>query len=558
MIVLFESARYTTETLRGFLGERFYRELNASEAQIDYVGYYYQAPASHSALLLPKVFLKDGKFAGLSPTELLDLQLTDAKEARQRLYEAGKSEFLFRFGVWLYQAIKIFGQRHPDTSITESADLQHITQPEGQQYLSELEVISSLLRFHHDNPTLFTFIKRYNSSQRHQVSWPRTVQKKIPVLQNGQPLYVETINKQKNIDSDEELFVLFFSVLEHLNEQYGFKTSLSPLYATVTKGEFQKLLNGQGVRRLREIRGKYFSDKMRQLWQLLYAFFARAERTKTQQGTRELLLVRDFDIVFEDMIDALLTDSEKPLPRKLKEHKDGKALDHIYEYASLLTPEDTIYHIGDSKYYQEHSDFGETSVYKQYTYARNVIQLNIDLLNDGKLAMPLRYRDNLTEGYNITPNFFISALVNDTLDFKDNGLSQRGSTLKPNRHFSDRLFDRDTLILQAYNINFLYVLANYVSKNKQETEQFRQRAKQQFRARLMQYLAENYAFWKVTPQHDSLETFVTTHFQLLNGKMYRPAQFEKAILVALEKNSSSQNITEALRSIALVETYSLA
>ncbi|TAF95738.1 MAG: LlaJI family restriction endonuclease [Cytophagia bacterium] len=536
MILLFESAKYDTEKLQPLLGERYYRPLVDGQAQIDYVGYYYAAPADHSVLLLPKVFLKNGQtFAGHTPNEWLDLPHNPTLQAH--IKQEGKADFMFRFSVWLYQAIKIFRQRHPDSSIAESADLQQITEPQGHKSLSELEIINSLLRFHRGNPALFTFIKRYNNSQRHQVSWNRTVQRQTALLQNGVPMYVETVNKRKNIDSDEELFVLFFSVLRHLNNAYNLKIELNPLYEPLPEREFKKLLAGQGTRRLQQIRGKYYSDKMRQLWQLLYAYFNRAERSKTQKNFREVLLVRDFNIVFEDMIDALLTDPAVPLPKALKEHKDGKILDHVYEYASLIAPEDSIYHIGDSKYYSDATTMGQASVYKQYTYARNVIQLNIDLLNEGKLAAPLRYRDPLTEGYNVTPNFFISALVNDSLDFQADGLAIRPDSLRANRHFTDRLFDRDTLLLQAYNINFLYVLASYATQNRQETTRFREAARRQFRGQLVDYLRREYVFYKIKVTANTLENFVTKHFRLLNGQMYRPAHFEEnTLLVAVQKS----------------------
>lgn len=541
MILLFESAQYETEKLRPLLGERFFREISSTHAQIDCVGYYYQAPAAHSVLILPKVFLnKERVFAGYSPIQLLDLQLTNNDTLKKQWQQTGKSEFLFRFSVWLYQAIKIFCQRHPDTALTESADLQHIVQPEGGKQLSELEVINSLLRFNRDNPSLFTFIKRYNTSQRHQVSWSRTVQKKTPLLQEGAPVYVETVNKHKNIDSDEELFVLFFSTLQYLNKQYGLKTSLNPLYETMSDSAFKKLLEGQGTKRLKQIRGKYFSDKMRQLWQLLYAFFDRAERTKTQQNFREILMIKDFNIVFEDMIDKLLV-SEKELG-KFKNHKDGKILDHIYEYASLIVPEDTIYHIGDSKYYREDTDLSGNSIFKQYTYARNVIQLNIDLLNQGLLEAPLHYRDDLTEGYNVTPNFFISAVVEDILDFKNDGLQIRNERIKGNRHFKDRLFDRDTLLLQAYNINFLYVLASYVVQNQQDSVRFGEMAKRLFRSKLVEFLNSEYEFYQLIPKQGyTLEAFVTRNFRKLIGKIYRPAQFEIGLLLALKKEYKCEN-----------------
>ncbi len=554
MILLFESAKYTTEAIKPLLSERYYRPIGSGQVQIDYVGYYYQAPAKHSIVILPKVFLKNGTtFLGYPPDVWLDLP--NNKTLHDQLSRNDTSSFLFRFSVWLYQAIRVFNKRQPTNIISEAADLQQITEPEGQHHLSELEIINSLLRFNRDNPALFTFIKRYNNSQRQQVSWQRTVQKTAPVIQNGSPVYTKTITKHKNINSDEELFVLFFSVLQHLNSTYGLKATLNPLYEPLHESALKKLLDGQGTRLLKEIRSRYYSDKMRQLWQLLFAYFDRAERTKTQSSFREIVLVRDFNIVFEDMIDTLLTDPAKPLPKSLKEHKDGKILDHIYEYQSLIAPNDSIYHIGDSKYYSDGNTMAQSSVYKQFTYARNVIQLNIDLLKEGKLAQPLRYRDDLTEGYNVTPNFFISALVNDSLSFKTDNLLLRPEKLKPNNHFADRLFDRDTLLLQAYNINFLYVLANYVTQNKAETTRFRESTRRLFRNHLVEYLNSQYVFYKITPIKLSLEDFVTQHFRLLNGQMYRPSHFTDAILVALQKNSSMD--LSQFENEAVIQKYNL-
>lgn len=58
----------------------------------------------------------------------------------------------------------------------------------------------------------------------------------------------------------------------------------------------------------------------------------------------------------------------------------------MYQYKELTNNEkdDTIYYIGDSKYYKRGNSLGKESVYKQFTYARNVIQWNIDLFNNGK------------------------------------------------------------------------------------------------------------------------------------------------------------------------------
>ena len=64
-------------------------------------------------------------------------------------------------------------------------------------------------------------------------------------------------------------------------------------------------------------------------------------------------------------------------------------------------------------------------MYKQFTYARNVIQWNLNLfLNSPDAAAQVdineygkfgRLRDDITEGYNVIPNFFISArMVKDS------------------------------------------------------------------------------------------------------------------------------------------------
>ena len=63
-------------------------------------------------------------------------------------------------------------------------------------------------------------------------------------------------------------------------------------------------------------------------------------------------------------------------------------------------------------------ELGSGSVYKQYTYARNVIQWNLDIFNDGRQTESgVKLRDDVTEGYNIIPNFFISAKLNEHFDY---------------------------------------------------------------------------------------------------------------------------------------------
>ena len=112
------------------------------------------------------------------------------------------------------------------------------------------------------------------------------------------------------------------------------------------------------------------------------------------------------------MVDHLIGDSGKLAD--LKNQKDGKLIDHIYLDKSLISSKNNIFYIGDSKYYADELHPQGVSLYKQFTYARNAIQYNnIDqyYLKHKKNPNSIRYRDTETEGYNITPNFFIRPII---------------------------------------------------------------------------------------------------------------------------------------------------
>lgn len=535
MIVLIESHPYLFTDLEGLIDSRYFSPAPGGRVQLNYVGYLSESGQPQSVLILPKVFRdRHGHVFGQFTPEALLIALCqpDSPNAK-RLRTEGKTEFLFRFSIWLFRAIRQFRQRQQDSTLPELAGLYDISGA-GKVELSELEVILALVRFHRDNANLLTYIKRTNTAQRHTISWNRTVARQQPLLQKGRPIYVKPVIKQKHINYDEELIVLYLSTLVDLQKQYGFRLEINSLYSLLTEREMDRF-KARAVHRLKEIRGHYFSDRLLQIWHLMMLYYGRQEQMRTQRNLREVLIVRDFNIVFEDMIDFLLSDPQEQIPHQLKEQRDGKIVDHIYSYNDLIRPnDDQIYHIGDSKYYRAENEIGDISIFKQYTYARNVIQYNIDLLNKSSLPRPLRYRDDLTEGYNPTPNFFISALINESLDFSQANLNHRRS-YDQNRHFEGRLFDRDTLILQAYNINFLFVLNVYVAGNEIIRKDFRRNTQQMFRQQLVDYLNEQYTFWQVIPITEDLNTFIKHHFWTLRGKMYRPSSFTNSILIAYPK-----------------------
>lgn len=462
MIILFEEYHYKTEDLSKVLTERYYFPINGIESKINFVGYYFNPQINDGkgdvVIIFPKVFINKHNLAfdEFTPESLINPTF----ETTQRLTETGKDKLIFEISTWLYRAIQQFNKRHFYNSISENQFINQIVTNLDENSSTELDIILSLLRFHKENQDLFTFIAKTAHSQQNKINWHKTINKKQPIVHNNQPIYVDLATKRKRVNDDEELLILFYSTLNHIKEKYAFNFQIPQNYTLIKGHQFETVLR-RGCRLLKNIKYKYFSDKMICLYNLLFTYFERSERTQSKKQIEEILLIKDFNIVFEDMIDDLIGDST--LFSELKNHADGKQVDHIYKYKSLLI-EDEIYFVGDSKYYKPQNSVGKNSKAKQFTYARNVIQYNIDLFNKGDLDQRIRYRENETEGYNITPNFFISAFVNKDFDFSKSYLNETGKPIMQ-FHFRNRLFDRDTLFVQSYNINFLFVLSAYLSRN---------------------------------------------------------------------------------------------
>lgn len=339
-------------------------------------------------------------------------------------------------------------------------------------------------------------------------------------------------------------------------------------FELITGSKFKHYLEGYGRVRMRQIRYKYFSDKALRLWELCYAFFDKSHAINVHDDQKEYLLAQNFNIVFEAIIDELV--GSKDIPSGLIEQKDGKRVDHMYTFADLVYPgaqqkqvQKEIYYIGDSKYYKIGSSVGDESVYKQYTYARNVIQWNLDLfLSDNeekkKTDNPknIWLRDETTEGYNIIPNFFISAFVDKNLSFENDNLRKRDTVFNA-RQFENRLFDRDTLIITHYDVNFLYVLSLYARNNTFAKTSWKVQVRELFRKNIQDELNKNYSFYAITPREGvNADQFMQQNFQQLLGKVYTPygeTGNQEYYSVALDNGERFANENE--RTLSLLAPY---
>jgi hypothetical protein len=389
-----------------------------------------------------------------------------------------------------------------------------------------------------------------------KINWNKTITSAQAIIQSGSPVYIETVNRKKMVNFDEELLVIYFSILNYIRETHGFSFEINIQYPLISCEKLKKSYIGRnlGCRRLKQIKYKYFSDKALRIWDLCYAFFDREYKIAMNRQSEDYLLAKDFEHIFEVMIDTLVSGKDKQnLPKELTEQRDGKLVDHMFVGQGLIEQSDLTseltYYIGDSKYYKraknDRTQLGDKSIYKQYTYARNVIQWNMNLFldGDGNGEHP-QLRDILTEGYNPIPNFFISARIPDKktsggkfLSFDDKELKAQDGGVQLNRQFENRLFDRDTLLLCHYDVNFLYIVSLYGRNNKSAQAAWRDYVRKEFRNKIQGTLNRLYTFRTIQPRKGmDCYRFLKENFSQLNGKLYRSMPNKNYLVLALMKD----------------------
>lgn len=575
MRILFEGQSYSPDLLESYdLESYIYTSRDRVEGILPYVGYIYSPKINDTIFILPKVFLFEGTGNLDEKNGPLEIafgkytieEVIEVTPEHNVLREDGLDRVLFNLSAWIYQAIDKYNIRHPKSEIIRHTNIRRVNSDKGENNQTLLDTILSLIAFHKEHANLFTYISIINSSGKNKIHWSKTISKVQPIIQDNKPFYAEFRNKDKAIDYDEELIVIFYSVLEYLRLRYFFPVHANLNYDLIKPARIDAMIeSGRGTKLLRSIRRKYFKDELVLLWKLLYVFFDKSETIRSGKSHEEALLTSKFDRIFEDMVDKLIGDD---IFSDLKANEDGKEIDHIYKDKSLVD-DSQIYYIGDSKYYYYGSTLDDKSIYKQFTYAKNIIQLNINIFNklpcelkenEQGIIKNVRYRDPLTEGYNLTPNYFVRGYIkpediaNGHACFSNDRLSHNDQIMPANIHFKNRPFDRDSLVLQAYNINFLFVLASYITNS--DNESVKQRIHDKFRTDLRNVYNSKYDFFHVTPLGD-IKTFVENNFENYIGKMYR-SENSLFIWFAFDKGTTSlDELKAALNGQAIVESARL-
>ena len=598
MRILIEGQSYFVEDLKKFFINPMFYTQKGESAIINSVGYYYSMDKKEVVYMLPKVFMspeelksneseneikclwekkntvfKHGDGIPITIKELFYLDKLDGSVKHESKYL-----WIRHITISFYNSLIEFKRRKNNTSILNSGIINEINTNLGDDEYSYLDLVLSFTNFYKKNKSVILFRHiEHKSNQAKKPKWEKTIRKSFLIIdKRNAPIYLEVRNKKSIINTDEELVIYFFSILNHFKSENNLNISIDKTYNLI-KGDAFRNLQINGLSKLRKIKYKYFSDTMKRMYKLCELYFDSTDTGSIKKRNEEFLSFKKYNIVFEDMVDKLFTD-EKNLAaydkriknndiniQKLKNNDDGKIIDHLFEHKGLIDTTN-IFYIGDSKYYKPGNVADKLSIYKQYTYAKNIIQYNINLFNDSHeiyVQNELKYRDKITEGYNITPNFLLYGVIEKYEDFKDICLkplykNNLKDCIKHSYHWKDRLFDRDSLFICQYQINYLFVLNAYTEMSSFSLNEYRDAAKDEFRNKFIEYFSDydvsKFKFEKL--ESSKLKAFINDNFKILNGKCI--SLNESTLLIAIyDEENADTSLTKLLENPKILKKYSI-
>ena len=233
MRILIEEYQYGVADVRDVLQGMDALENIEGKVSIHYVGYYYNALLDDCVFILPKVLLRDvdGEelaFGKYSPKTIVNPE-------GQELLTKEERDFLYGFAVWIYRAIVVYKNgKDNDTTIIYQKKINQIGRGNKRKSNTFLDILLSLIQFNKDNKSFFFFVLKNLHAGFNKINWTRTISSTTAIIQGGSAIYLNPVNKKRTINFDEELLVIFFSILNYIGDKYGFQKDIDCNFDLIT------------------------------------------------------------------------------------------------------------------------------------------------------------------------------------------------------------------------------------------------------------------------------------------------------------------------------------
>ena len=178
---------------------------------LSYVGYFYNTKIKDCVFILPKVLMDEqGKvFGKYTPSSIIHLDESNLDEQERK--------FLYEFAVWIYRAVDVYHRTHKDSDIVYHRKISQVGRGMRRRTNTLLDILLSLIQFNKDNQNYITFILKNIHSGFNKINWTRTISHEQAYLQDDAPIYLQVANKKRQINFDEELLIIFYSILNYIN-----------------------------------------------------------------------------------------------------------------------------------------------------------------------------------------------------------------------------------------------------------------------------------------------------------------------------------------------------
>ncbi len=255
MRILIEGYQYDVTKVKDILYGIDALENVEGRVSIHYVGYYYNTLLKDCVFILPKVLLKDlnGKELAFGKYEAEDI----VSPEQNKDMDVRDKDFLYKFSVWIYRAIVVYkNDKRNDTDIVYHIKIAQVGKGSRRLSNTYLDILLQLLQFNRDNQSFFFFILKNIHSGYNKINWTRTISQEKAIIQSGQPVYLKLVNKKKQVNFDEELLVIFFSILNYICDTYGFAPETKCQFQLIKGAQFQTYLKVSSRTRSHTIKNK--------------------------------------------------------------------------------------------------------------------------------------------------------------------------------------------------------------------------------------------------------------------------------------------------------------
>ena len=297
MKILIEDEDYPIYLLKNLFDEKLLYIDNGELGRLKCTGFYHSVEKKEFIIILPKVFMRNHNLT------VFDIDLESlAKDSSSFFSE--NNRWLNDFSIFYYKSLIEYKNRVSHTYLLSDNQTFNITTNiESFEYCYLqliLQIINTFKKSEYQH-----FFKRavLRKGSIKNINWNKTLKKEIPIILNNKTAFYPDFSlSKKTKNNDEELMIYFLSIVNFINKEYKFNLKVESHYPLLINEKFDSFVYS-GLSKLKKIKYRYYSDTHKHMYYLCEQFLVKLNESGIGKDRNEFLLVNNFNLLFEDMID---------------------------------------------------------------------------------------------------------------------------------------------------------------------------------------------------------------------------------------------------------------